>query len=388
MAQVSPHYCPRCGAALTQPQQPCPRCGWRLSGPSTPARQTSLAQFVAHDHDLAGSTTSSTRIEEQETRPVLSVSPPTSTPQPAPSLPVPVQKKRAGRGILVAILLFLLLFIGTIAYIVVQTIEANTQPAITTITLNTTVTYAGVTMTVQNVQQAQRFIDDKVTSAAQVMRVDLKAANQTSVPVNVAYPSLFHLILPGGKLVAPTYVKGRIGLPAGATQSVVIDFPLTTALPASKLTLRLGAANEVQMDIPLGAHADLNQYAPRTETINQQLQYYGLNYTLVNEVSQLSIAGQQAPSGMRYVVITLSVDNTLSQTAIPGSPYDYVRLKVGATMLTPVDATLPVSFATGVTGQRGTVTFLVPQQATSVTFLLGSPQATGFSEAETTFSLP
>ncbi len=378
MAQVHPSYCPRCGAALAQGQQLCPRCGLNLAElSSSPSRQNALTSFPGSP------AMSSTQIEEQQTLPLV----PTPTPVvPAPDLLLTRRPKR-GRGVLIAILLLLLVLIGVIAYIVSQTLVANTQPAITTTTLNNTVTYAGVAITVLDMQQSQRFVDDRATSATQVVRLHLRAANQTSVPVNLAYPSLVHLLLPDGKLVAPTSVQGRIGLPAGATQSTVIDFPLTTALPASKLTLRLGTMNEVQMDIPLNAHASLSQYTPKTATINQHLQYYGLNYTIVNETSQLSLAGQQAAKGMHYAVIMLNVDNTLSQTAIPGSPYDYISLKIGSTTFTPVDSTLPVSFATGETGQSGTVTFLVPQQANAVTFTLASQQATGFDQAVTTFNL-
>ena len=376
MAQVHPSYCPRCGAPLAQGQQVCPHCGLNLAElSSSPPRQNALTSFPGSP------AMSSTQIEEQQTLPLV----PTPV-VPAPKL-LPTRRPKRGRGVLIAILLLLLVLIGVIAYIVSQTLIANTQPAITTTTLNNTVTYAGVTITVLDMQQSQRFVDDRATNAIQVVRLHLRAANQTSVPVNLAYPSLVHLLLPGGKLVSPTFVQGRIGLPAGATQSTVIDFPLATVLPVSKLTLRLGTVNEVQMDIPLSAHANLSQYAPKTATINQQLQYYGLNYTIVNETSQLSIAGQQAAKGMHYAIIMLNVDNTLSQTAIPGSPYDYIGLKIGSTMFTPVDSTLPVSFATGETGQSGTVTFLVPQQATAVTFTLASQQATGFDQAVTTFNL-
>lgn len=378
MAQANPSYCPRCGAVLTQAQQSCPVCGLKLAGLSSPPTRQNAPTSFPGSHAI-----SSTQIEEQQTLPLL----PTSAPVMPDSTLVPAQRPRRGRIVFIAILLLLLLLIGTVAYIVTQTLLANTQPAITTTKLDNVVTYAGVTITVLDMQQAQYFADDHATNATQVARLHLRAANQTSVPVNLAYPSLAHLLLPGGKVVAPTFVQGRIGLPAGATQSTIIDFPLATVLPASKLTLRLGTANEVQMDIPLGAHINLSQYAPKTATINQQLQYYGLNYTIVNETSQLSIAGQQASKGMRYAVITLHVGNTLSQTAIPGSPYDYVRLKIGSTSFTPVDSTLPVSFATGETGQSGTVTFLVPQQANSVTFILQSQQATGFNQAVTTFNL-
>ncbi len=72
---------------------------------------------------------------------------------------------------------------------------------------------------------------------------------------------------------------------------------------------------------------------------------------------------------MLYLVLTLSVDNILSQQAIPGSAYDYIRLQAGNTTFTPKDTTLPVSFDTGATGKTGTVTFLAPQGTTAFTLM-------------------
>jgi hypothetical protein len=92
---------------------------------------------------------------------------------------------------------------------------------------------------------------------------------------------------------------------------------------------------------------------------------------------------------MRYITATLSVDNTLSQEAITGSPYTYVRLKAGNALLSPQATTLPVSFATGETGKTGTVTFLAPQNSSTFTLVL-QPQGqnSGFDPASTDFQLP
>ena len=148
----------------------------------------------------------------------------------------------------------------------------------------------------------------------------------------------------------------------------------------SQLSLRLGAMNEAQMDIPLTGHADLHKYAPKTVNLNSQMTYLGLNWTLVSATSQLSIAGQQASKGTSYIIVTLKVDNTLSQGAIPGSAYDYIRLKSDSTIALPKSTTLPVLFEAGETGKTGTVTFLGPQSSSVYTLILlpqgGTEQAT------------
>ena len=70
------------------------------------------------------------------------------------------------------------------------------------------------------------------------------------------------------------------------------------------------------------------------------------------------------------MTLTLSVNNTLSQMVITGSPYDFARLKSGNTTAIPVDSSLPLSFKAGASGVTGTVSFLVPQKSTAFTLLL------------------
>jgi hypothetical protein len=86
---------------------------------------------------------------------------------------------------------------------------------------------------------------------------------------------------------------------------------------------------------------------------------------------------------MMYIVVTLQVDNTLSQQAITGSPFDYARLKAGNTTSAPKFTDLPVSFDTGVKGKSGTITFLVPGNSTTFT-LIFLPQS-GANQATTDF---
>jgi hypothetical protein len=261
------------------------------------------------------------------------------------------------------------------------------QPSITTTNINNTITYAGVNITIQQAQQAQRFIDDTRSGSDGVVRLSVQETNKTTVPVNIVYASIARLILPGGKVVNPAYVTGNVGLKPGATQASSIDFPVPTGTGVNRLILRLGAANEEQMKLPLQAGANVSQYAPHTTKLNGQLSYLGLNYSLVSATTQLSIDGQQAGKGLHYVIIALRIDSALAQTAIPGSPYDYVRLRTGKGTLSPIDATLPVSIAAGATGRTGTVTFLVPQSSTALTLLMLSQPQGGFEQASIDFQI-
>jgi len=283
----------------------------------------------------------------------------------------PSQKARksgVGRVVLVLVLLVLL---GTAGYFGWRFLGINAgQPAITTTPINATVTYAGVALTVQQAQQSQRFIDDPNTDTAGMVRLSIQGKNAGTTPVNLVYTTIARLVLPGGKVVAPTYVKSDVSLAPGATQTSVVDFAVPSDIKVEQLVLRVGATEEAQIDIPLTGHADLAAYMPKTTTINKKLEYQGLDWMLVSATSQLNLDTQQASKGMRYVTVTFAVDNTLAQTAIPGSPFDYMRLQANNTSLSPVASTIPTSFEAGATGKTGTVTFLVPQNAATLTLVL------------------
>ncbi len=284
-------------------------------------------------------------------------------------------KRSSGRAGLVLALLALLILVGASIVIAARAFGASipgfgsSQSSITTTTLSLTFPYAGVEITLVNAQQSQNFLDDPNSHNDGMLRLNLRATNSTSVGVTWRYEDIAQLVLPGNNIVTPTYVKSIVDLPAGKTQGNIVDFAVPTGTALAKVMLRIGAAGEAQMDIPLKAQADLSSLLPRKSALNGRAVYFGLNWTLQSATTSLSIPGTQASKGMRYVTLTLSVDNTLSQTAITGSPYQYARLQSGRTQIVPVDSTLPVSFQAGATGVTGTLSFLVPQKSAAFTLL-------------------
>ncbi len=433
MAQNFPRFCPRCGAATDSNQRFCVKCGLDLaprlphqgSQPSPqPGYQPSQPGFHLPSKPISqpGFQQMPRPSEEPVSRPPLR---PTSEPgfqpvsqpgyqqpwEPPPqsqqhfpqSSPVPsgyaapssapIQATRGpemGRLGLVLVLLLVLAVLGGAIFIGLRYLGLGgnaTQMSTTTTSINSTVTYAGIIMTVLKVEQAQNFIDDPNSTDNGMLRIHFQAQNKTTVPVNLMYNSIARLIAPGGKTLTPTFVKANIGVAPGATQTGIMDFAVPANAKVNQYRLRLGAPNEAQMDIPLARGANLDQYAPKTTNLNGSFQYLGLNWSLVSATSQLSIDGKQASKGMRYMSVTLKVNNTLSQKAIPGSAYDYMRMKAGSTTATPRNTTLPVSFDAGVTGKTGTVTFLVPQNINTFTLtLLAQPQS-GFDQATQDFRL-
>jgi hypothetical protein len=276
---------------------------------------------------------------------------------------------------LVLALLALLFLVGAGLFVAARAFGASipgfgaAQSSITTTSLSTTFSYAGVTITLVNAQQAQNFLDDPNTRSDGMLRLNLRATNSTGIRVSWRYEDIAQLVLLGNTIVKPTYVKGVVDLVAGKTQGSIVDFAVPGGIDIAKLTLRIGAASEAQLDIPLKAQADLSSYLPRTTSLNGQTVYFGLNWTLQSATTNLSIPGAQATRGAHYVILAFSVNNTLSQMAITGSSYDYARLKSGNTTAVPVDSTLPLSFQAGAIGVTGTLSFLVPQKSTAFTLL-------------------
>lgn len=382
MEQVFPRFCPRCSAPVAQGQRFCANCGLTM----TTAPQPMVTVNAPDSQPLP----QFSPVSQQPVQPQPSWR---ITGSPAPITPSrPPRKKTSGRTILVLILVLLLVLLGVggyfgalaLGYRLPGFLGGNaTQPPITTSQINATVTYAGVDLTVLTAQQSQSFMNDPNTTSTGMVRLNIQEQNTTAVKVSWLYADIARLLLPDKSVVSPTYVHARVGIAPGATQKSIIDFAVPTSDKISQLTLRLGAANEAQMDIPLNGHADLGKYSPQSVKPNGQMLYMGLNWTLVKATSQLSIAGQQASKGTTYIIVTLRVDNTLSQTAITGSPFDYARLKAGNTTASPKFTDLPVSFDTGETGQTGTITFLAPQSSKAFTLIL-LPQG-GADRATTDF---
>ena len=402
MVQVLPRNCPRCGTPTVAGQRFCASCGLSSeamqadSGYVQPVQdpqnnpvqpqQVNPQSFHGQQQNPIHPSFANQQASQQYLQP----------PQAKTTRDFSGKQTHRRRPRRTAFLLILLAVVLILAVIFIAIVPFGfhlpgmgpaSQPPITTMPVNSTVTYAGVDITVLNAQQAQSFLNDPHTSYDGMVRLNLQAQNKTSVQSNWSYYNIAQLLLPGKGSVKPVYVKEKIGIAPGATQTSFVDFAAPSSDKISQLTLQLGAANEAQMDIPLTGRADLTKYQPQTTSLNGQMLYFGLNWNLTSATSSLNINGQQASKGMRYLTVTLKVDNTLSQIAITGSPYDYIRLRSGQTTVSPSDSTLPVSFAKGETGKAGTVTFLVPQNITAFTLLLlPQPQDPG-DQASTDFQV-
>ena len=296
-----------------------------------------------------------------------------------------------GRKELLVLLVLLLFVLGAIVYAFAGFLGlalpgfANIQPSIKTTAINATVPYAGVSIAILNAQQSQKFLNDPNSSSDGMVRLNLLERNPTDVKVVWSYATIARLLMPNKSLLIPTYENSIVTVAPGALQKSVVDFAVPMNVSLGQLTLVLGAPNDAEMLIPLVRNADVSKYQPKTTKLNGQMMYFGLNWTLTDAISSFSIQGQQAAKGMRFVTLMLKVDNTLSQIAITGSPYEYMRLQYGNRSVLPEHTTIPVAFQIGAIGVTGTVSFQVPQQISSFTLILipqkgdnGDQSSTGF----------
>jgi hypothetical protein len=409
MAQDLPSYCPRCGAPAVASSRFCTTCGFPAETMLSKGEPLSPKQTIQFNQDQLPEIQQQASQHDpyvQQSYQQASVQAPLSGQQSySQYVPQsfqergehdysysPAPKKRSiGRKGCVLLLVALLVLLGTTSYIVAGFLGAPLpgfvviQPPVTTTAINSLVPYAGLDITVLNVQQSQRFVNDPNSSTNGMVRLNLREQNQTNVTVSWSYENIARLILPDKSIVSPTYVNAKVDIAPGTSQTSVVDFAVPSNDRVSQLTLRLGAANEAQMFIPLTANADVSKYQPMSINLNGQMQYFGLNWTLTSATTSLGIEGRQAASGMRYIIMTLNVVNTLSQIAITGSPYDYIRLKFGNTTVSPKNTTLPVSFDVGASLQAGTVTFLVPQNARSFTLILEPQKGDAGDQASADF---
>lgn len=235
--------------------------------------------------------------------------------------------------------------------------------------INQTITYSGVDITIQNVQQASSFSDDNSSGSNGVVRINVKENNTAANGGSFAYSDTVRLILPDKSSVAPSNTLKYTSPQAQTTQANWWDFQVPTSVSVDQLTLQLGKSTEAQMLVPLTGKADVSQYQAKTIHPNAKTQYDGLNWTITTATKSWSASGQQAAQGMRYVVVTLLVDNPSSRdfNAYYG---DYVRLKSGSSTSAPTsDSTLPLGFSAGSTGKTGSLIFIMPDSSSSFTLI-------------------
>ncbi|HJT58752.1 MAG TPA: hypothetical protein VJ761_19740 [Ktedonobacteraceae bacterium] len=333
---------------------------------------------------------------------------PVQNAQPPPAYARP--QKNSSRGILKVglILLILLVLLGAGGFFVFRSVSSRggntantgtqsdvtpTQASLTTTPINTTFTYASVNITILNAQQATSFADDHVTPAQGVVRLNLHAVQSdvnnvysVSAPP-YAYGETFALLLPGGNKIALGGYKDISGPARQGDQTTWIDFPASTSLKVDQMILQIGKDTEEQIQVPLTGHADLSRYQPKQSTPNLRVAFGSMFWTLKTVTLKLSDSATQVEKGKRFLVLTFSLDNPGTE-GYSAFPPDFMRLTYGGTTIALEQAVIG-NAAAGTTNVPGLVSFLVPQETTTATFILlpgHTPGAT--TQATIPFQIP
>lgn len=132
-------------------------------------------------------------------------------------------------------------------------VTGDTLPATVTVTsplstlsVNRSIDYSNVDITVTKVDEAAAFSDDKKQGGAYVIRVYLQEKSAaTQSPVGIDYPSLTRLLLPNGESIAPKFVAIAPSVLPDSVQSGFIDFPVAAPVTLSSLALRMGNGTSV-----------------------------------------------------------------------------------------------------------------------------------------------
>ncbi len=417
MALPPTRACPTCGTPMTVGQRFCSNCGSVVeAGANKPTELTPGGGFAVPIPRLEPSIPPPPPQNAYTHYPQLSEQPQTFQPPPPTGYqPTPVyarpQKNSSGRvlgqigcgvGIVILLILALCGGAGYFAYTAlshaVNTVPTttggntsvgstntgdstatSTSGSVSTTPINTKITYAGVVITVINVQQSDKFPDDADPAQPGVARLTINEQNASTKSASYYYDDVFRLLLPDGTSIAPIREQDIVGPDASVSRKNWIDFPVPTSTKINQLTLRLGKSTEAQMDMPLTGSANLDKYNPKQANLNEQGQYGGVNWTLVSATSQWSADEQQAPNGMIYIVVALKIDNNTSSN-FSGYPGDYLRLKSGDTTSVPSSYTVPLGVDAGQTNVQATSTFLMPQGATDFTFILLANAVTGATQ--------
>ena len=430
MSQMSERHCPTCGISITADQRFCTNCGTVLEAQSPPPSQYG-AQPPSQSYPYSQQTPpyaqqpqqmqpyAQQQVPSYAQTPQQQVPPYAQQQQPQNQSPIaeafgalgllfllrgfggrryagyrPQRQRSSCCGCLVLlVVLFLCLGVPSLYYASKTSLSSlskslnysngssnssnssdsstsTTPPPITTVQINQTVPYAGVDITIVNVQQSKAFLDDRNAGTTGVVRLNLKEDNKSTARGGYLYGDVTRLILPDKTSVAPTNEQQFEGPDAGVSRTNWLDFPVPTSVQISQLTLQLGKDTEAQEMIALTGKANVTQYQTKTTQLNNvTTQYAGLTWTVASATVSLGHKGQQAGKGMQYVTVSLKVDNPSSRDF---SAYwgDYFRLKSSDTTSAPSsDTNFPLSFAAGSLGGTGDVNFIMPAGSTSYTLI-------------------
>lgn len=116
-----------------------------------------------------------------------------------------------------------------------------------TLTINRSITYNNVQLTVTQVQEAKAFSDDEKRAGVYTVRVNVHIVpgKQVQTAMNLDFSSLARLVLNNGQVIAPKLINASPIIFPQQPADGYFDFPVSTQVPLSSLTLRMGNTSTV-----------------------------------------------------------------------------------------------------------------------------------------------
>jgi hypothetical protein len=442
MNQGNARFCPECGTQASPDQRFCSNCGTTLDAgnnlPTASVSEQDMGKYIVESPtEYAGSAPPPPPMEMSFGQSAQSIPPASQSantyypPQPFAASPQGQQggvqpvadfakpQKDSSKGVLRqlgcgvgVVILVVLVLCGALGYGAYRYIlhaanssntntgtntntttgssgntNNNTTPTAiptTTAQINQSITYASDDIKILSVQEAGSYSDDANPSSPVTLRLNITEHNGTPNTIFLSYNDSFRLLLPDKNTVPAANSLHGGSIAQDVTQNNWIDFPLNSRIPINQLVLQIGTQSEAQMIIPLTGHADLSAYQLKQITPNTAFQYEDLNWTITSITSSLSADGKQAGTGMRFIVLSMKIDNnTSSYEFFPGMS-SIARMKQGSITNSETSDTIPTDMHPGTTGHTGTITFEMSQTGNAFTFILlaqpnNSPPATQYT---------
>ncbi len=119
--------------------------------------------------------------------------------------------------------------------------------AVGSLTVNKSITYSNVQMTVTQVQEAGAFSDDEKRAGTYTVRVNVHFVPENTVksPVGIAYTSVIRLMLSNGQEIAPKLVNASTVIFPQQPADGYFDFPVNDQVLLSSLMLKVGSSTSV-----------------------------------------------------------------------------------------------------------------------------------------------
>jgi len=230
--------------------------------------------------------------------------------------------------------------------------------------IDLTITYASDQLTFTSLQQDKKFADDSFTSYGShpnYVRLNFKEQQTAKNGSYFIYDEAFSLLLPDKSVVKAQNAHNTTGPDQSVVRDNWVDFPTDKMVDLSKLTLRLGTADEAQMEFPLKSGAGVTQFQPITLNPNTQFKYADMGWTLKTVTQSYYYNGKQAKTGQVYLTVELTADNNTTNEVYL-TPSGFLRLKAGTSTLSPDDSLTLENYNViqpNTTNIQGSATFLV-----------------------------